>query len=1075
MELTNKQSRLYQSNHLENLLTALCAVLAEPVSSVLAPEVIVVQNPGMARWLSQQIALRTGICANLAFPLPAAFIWRVFEQTLGGLPDLREFSREVLPWRILDELEGLTELPTMQEIKAYLRDDRDGGKRFALAGRIADLFDQYLVYRPEMVLAWEKGREQHWQARLWRQLTDGGGKHRAGVLERFFQAADKGELRTDSLPERVCIFGINSLAPAYLEVISRISRHIDTRIFHFSPCRQAWDDIMPERLLALRRQSWRRRGVADVSRYYSIGNPLLASMGSVGREFFQLLVQMNPAAEEKDLYETPPQDTLLGQIQGDILDLRDRGKGERLLLKPDETSIRFHCCHSPMREVQVLHDRLLDLFAADSSLKPADILVMAPDISRYAPAVAGVFGSASGTLRIPWSIADQPRREEQPVFDGFLGLLALITSRCTAPEVAAVLENPVILARFAIGEADVPQLRAKIMAAGIRWGLDQNQRRQQRTDASAALHTWEAGLDRLLLGRLTGPLAAPWQGIMPCGGTLSDSGDWLGSLADFIRRLQQLRRQTQRPHLPADWAALLLRMISTFLDSGRSQHQDGLLVLRQCLADFAESCRRAGFAQPLSLAVIRRHFEQMLAEPAGGQAFLSGRVTFCNMVPMRSVPFKVIWLLGMNDADFPRSQHPPAFDLMAKKPRPGDRSRRDDDRYLFLEALLSARTCFAVSWVGRDQRDNTPRPPSVVAAELRDYINRSWRHTAERAAASQLTIEHPLQPFSRQCFAGSPAIASYRAEWLPAPAPASAFSHRPLPQPERVSQIDLGQLVRFWKHPVRFFLEQRLGLRTLCAEDLLPESEVFAPDHLQKYLLTEEILKELRSGREESSAPFHRRQASGELPGGQFGHLLYWKMQAEAAELAAKLEPLLRQPAEPAEISLSIDGVRLTGRLTSLHQSGRVTFRPASLKAKDLLQLWIQHLALLLLRPAGIAPRSVHAAKDKTVCFHAVADPQAELARLIHFFQQGCCEPLRFYPETSYAWAKKAQARAAAMEAARRAWHSGYVQGEQEDPAYEIALRGHEPLDEWFEELAAVFRPVLAGMEDWQQQPAWRR
>jgi exodeoxyribonuclease V gamma subunit len=1062
--------RLYQSNRLENLLAALCEVLAEPVGSPLAPEVIVVQNPGMARWLSQQIALRSGICANIEFPLPAGFIWRAFEQTLGSLPDLRDFSREVLPWRILGELDSLLDLSALREISAYLSDDRDGGKRFALAGRIADLFDQYLVYRPDMVLAWEKGREQHWQARLWRRLTDGGdSRHRAGVLERFFQAAERGELRADGLPERVCIFGINALAPAYLEMIGQISRLIDIRVFHFSPCRQAWDDIMPERLIALRRQHWRRRGSSDVSRYYSIGNPLLASMGGLGREFFALLAQMNPIAE-KDLYETPPQDSLLGQIQTDILDLRDRGdlsKGEVLPLSLADRSIRFHSCHSPMREIQVLHDRLLDLFAADQQLKPADILVMAPDISRYAPAVAGVFGSAKGELRIPWSIADQPRREEQPVFAAFLGLLALITSRCTAPEVAAVLENPVILARFRIAEQDVPALRAKIMAAGIRWGLDPQHRRQQRGEASVP-HTWEAGLDRLLLGCLTGPLDAPWQGIMPCGG-LHEGGDWLGSLADFIRRLQQLRRQTQRPHPPADWAALLLRMLNTFLDSGSSQHEEGLLLLRQGIADLAESCRRATFVQPLSLTVVRRHFEQVLAEPAGGQAFLSGRVTFCNMVPMRSVPFKVIWLLGMNDGDFPRSQHPPAFDLMANKPRPGDRSRRDDDRYLFLEALLSARRHFIVSWLGRDQRDNAPRPPSVVAAELRDYITRGWQTKDGKAAAELLTIEHPLQPFSRKCFDGcNPAVASYRVEWLPAAAPLPAFASRPLAaQPEYLRQIDLSQLVRFWRHPVRFFLEQRLGLRLFCTEDMLPESEDFAPNQLQRYQLTEEILKELRGGRAESHAPLHRRQAAGGLPGGQFGHLLYWKLRTEADALAAKLEPLTQEPVEAAELDLLVDGVRLTGRLTSLHRSGRITFRPASLKPKDLLQLWIHHLALLLLRPAGVAPRSVHAAKDKTVSLQAVADPEAELVRLVRLFQQGCCDPLHFYPESSHAWAKREQSRTAAMEAARRAWHSGYIQGEQEDAAYEIGLRGHEPLDGQFEELTAVFRPVLAKMEDY--------
>jgi exodeoxyribonuclease V gamma subunit len=1053
--------RLYQSNRLEKLLAALCVTLAEPAGSPLAPELIVVQNPGMARWLSQQIALRTGICANISFPLPATFIWSLFAKTLGGLPDLREFSREIMLWRILRELDSLLAEPVMAEISSYLRDDRDGGKRFQLAGRIADLFDQYLVYRHEMVLAWEQGREEHWQARLWRRLTEeGGGRHRAEVLERFMQAAENGSLRTDGLPQRVCIFGINSLAPVYLKVLGRISRWIDLRVFHFSPCREAWDDIMPERLIALRRQGWRRRGMEDVSRYYSSGNPLLASLGGLGREFFALLMELNPVAEDEDLYETPPQDTLLGQLQGDILDLRDRGKGEPLPLNPADGSIRFHSCHSPMREVQVLHDRLLDLFKADRTLKPGDILVMAPDISRYAPAIAGVFGSAGENLRIPWSVADQPRREEQPTVDAFLGILSLLSSRCTAPEVAAVLENPVILARFSLSAEEVPLLRTMIPAAGIRWGLDQH-------GGADVLHSWEAGLDRLLLGCATGPLEMPWQGIMPVSGGLSGDSDWLGNLAEFIRRLRRLRRQASRPLPPAHWAALLFRLISRFLDSGSHEHEEGLLLLRQSIADFADNCAKAGFIQPLSLTVLRRHFQQLLAAPAGGQAFLAGRVTFCNMVPMRSVPFKVIWLLGMNDGDFPRSQHPPAFDLMAEHRLPGDRSRRDDDRYLFLEALLSARSCFAVSWAGRSQHDNSVRPLSVAAAELRDYINRGWRTENGKAATELLTVEHPLQPFSRRCFVGEPAVASYRAEWLPASAETPAFASRPLPKPEQwARQIDLSQLVRFWRHPVRFFLEQRLGLRTFCANELLPESETFALNDLDCYLLAEDILRELRNGRADCAAPLHRLLAAGGLPGGRFGHLLHQRLKREAEALAATLEPLVQEPVEPAELSLTIDGVRLTGKLTSLCRCGRVTFRPASLKAKDRLQLWIHHLALLLHQPDGVAPCSVHVAKDKTLNLVEVRDPHTELGKLIHLFQEGCCEPLHFYPETSFAWAEKAQSRTAAMAAARKAWLSGHYQGEQDDPAYQIGLNGREPLDQQFEALAELLHTMMGNSCD---------
>lgn len=1035
--------RLYQSNRLEQLLAALCTVLAEPVARPLLPELVVVQNPGMARWLSQQIALRMGICANITFPLPASFIWSLFAKTLGGLPDLREFSKDTLLWRILAELDTLLTEPAMQEVSGYLHDDRDGSRRWQLAGRIADLFDQYLVYRHDMVLAWEQGKDEHWQALLWRRLTSSGSRHRAEVLERFLTAAKEDSLRTESLPERVCIFGINSLAPAYLEVLSQISRHVDIRVFHFSPCRQAWDDIMPERLIALRRQSWRRRGIEDLSHYYSVGNPLLASLGGLGREFFQLLMGTQPVTEEYNLYELPPQETLLGQIQGDILDLHDRSPAESVPLHPADQSIRFHCCHSPMREIQVLHDRLLDLFAADATLKPGDVLVMAPDLSRYAAAVAGVFGSAEGRLRIPWSLADQSRRDEQPVIEGFLSLLQLVSSRCAAPELAAVLENPVVLARFGLTEADVPDLRARIAAAGIRQGLEQT-----RGAADNGFHSWEAGLDRLLLGCLTGPLAEPWQGIMPVSGGLHEGGDWLGKLAEFIRSLIRLRRQTARPLSPESWTGIFLHLIERFLDSGNSVHEEGLLLLRQTVADVAESCRRALFRQPISLSVMRRHLQQLLAAPAGGQAFLAGRVTFCNMVPMRSVPFKVIWLLGMNDGDFPRSQRPPAFDLMADQRRAGDRCRRDDDRYLFLEALLSARRCFAVSWVGRDLRDNTPRPLSTAAAELRDYINRGWRAT-DGPAADRLTVEHPLQPFSRRCFNGDPATASYREDWLPlADQTPPAFVSRPLPKTEQfLRQIDISQLVRFWRHPVRFFLEQRLGLRTALPDELpLPESEAFVLDQLQRYQLTEEILLDLRDGRE-TLCPLHRWRAAGGLPGGGFGPLLHQQSAEEAAELLGKVEPMLRQPVEPAEVNLHLDGVRLTGRLTSLCRCGRVTFRPANLKAKDRLQLWIHHLALLLLQPEGVEPCSVHVGKDSTMRLEEVRDPKSELAALISHFHEGLNQPLHFYPESSAAWAKGKSPLAD--------WRSSYKhKGEGDDPAYEIGLRGHLPFDQEFEELS---------------------
>lgn len=1063
---------LYQSNRLENLFSLLCKTLARPLPDPLAAEIIVVQNPGMARWLSHTLARKTGIAANLKFPLPASFIWQIFEKTLGELPDLSNFTREVLLWRILVELQQLSSEPAMDEIRAYLKDDPDGLRAFQLANTISDLFDQYLVFRPDILLEWEQStgqapREQdsdglnhRWQARLWRKLIRNHHLHRASLLQDFFEHSSSNHLQTENLPERICIFGINTMAPAYLAVIEQISKYIDIHIFHLSPCRQSWDDILPERLLALKRKSWRDSGLEDVSAYFTSGNPLLASTGMVGREFFSVLSQYNPIVI--DDYQRPPRSSLLTNLQADILDLQDQTTTPGQPFDPADTSIAFHDCHSPMREMQVLHDRLLDLFAADPNLKPADILVMAPDITRYSPYITGVFGAARDKLFIPWSIADRNTSEEDMVTDGFLGLLALSAGRCTTTEVMTLLENPVIGEKFQISKIDITSLRLRISEAGVRWGLDKNQRRARGLEDSN-LHTWEFGLQRLLLGHITGPLESCWQEIMPSATKAGNIGSWLGGLARFIRHLQGLQIQLHNEYTAKAWSEILLQVIDVFFTAERPEYTDAIRRLRETIHDFAAHTRQADYSCPLSITTLRSFFDEQLDVPSGSHPFLAGKVTFCNMVPMRSVPFKVIWLLGMNDTDYPRSQRPPAFDLMAKKPRLGDRNRRDDDRYLFLEALLSARNHFIVSWIGRDQRENTELPPSVLVAELRDYIDRGWQ-TDQTAASELLTTHHPLQPFSRNCFNGNPKTAAYADTWLPTPCSRhkNRFIDTPLPDPE-LQQVELGMLVRFWNHPVRFFMEQRLGLRPGMDDELLPESESFTLDHLEAYKLSMNTLTRLLAGHD--PLPLCRQaQASALLPRGEIGRISCRQILTSVEGILRQMPEHARVPATSIDISLPVAGIQLTGRLDALYSSGRVSFRPAKHKAKDLLQLWIHHLILNLAQPRSIDPLSIHIATDAIITLAPVDDPQKELHTLVKLFQQGLNEPLHFYPESSYALAS-AKKESTGMNKAHNSWYSGYRRGEEEDPAYRIALRGQDPLDEQFRTLAAIFHPILKVME----------
>lgn len=1056
---------LIQSNHLEHLFTRLASVLADPPEDPLAPEVIVVQNAGMARWLSQRIALQTGIAANIRFPLPARFIWQVLAGQLTLPEDQGDFDRQVLRWRIFQMLQGDGLLARFPEPAAYLRDDRDGGKSLQLADKMADLFDQYLVYRPDMLLAWEAGEGGGWQAELWRMLAADRGPHRARLLQLFRDRARAGELRAAGLPRRIFLFGISTLAPVYLEILTTVSTVTDVLLFHLSPCRHYWGDLASSAEMAKRRAGWRQRSATDVSGYYDEGNPLLASLGKAGREFAHLLAGLE--GEEEELYREPAADSLLGLLQRDILELENHAApaAEKVTVAATDRSVQVHVCHSRLREVQVLHDSLLSLFGDDPGLTPRDILVMAPDIEAYAPAVQAVFDSAAENRFIPWSLADRTLRAEEPLIEAFLTLLDLPGSRCSAASLLAFLEQDAVRRRFDLDEEGLATIRRWLREAGIRWALDKEQRRQQGLDMED-LHSWAFGMRRLFLGYFSGGDAPLFKGIAPCGPISSGDGVLLGRLADFLDRLHRAGRLLGSERTPAEWSEGLLGLLADFFAPGDSEEaRQSLQFLRDTICALADDCRAGGVTGSLTPHVLRSWFRQELSVPAGGQAFLSGRVTFCNMVPMRSIPFAVICLLGMNDTDYPRHQNRVSFDMIAADPRPGDRNRRDDDRYLFLESLLSARRVLSLSWIGHDQRDNSFRPPSVVAAELLDYLHRAC--ITEEGKPVSLQVEHPLQPFSSGCFDGATCPASYAVEWYPGGETAAdpVFVPGPLPgTDEAMATVDLRELKRFWAHPVRYFLQQRLGLRLREEDDSLPESEPFYPDGLERYNLAGTVVRD-RLAHADLAMTRARLQASGDLPHGGFAGNAWRDLARLADTLAAPLEPLLTGPREAAEVELGLGDFRLTGWLDGLYAAGCVRYRPVRTKGRDLLALWLDHLVLNCLAPKGFALHSYQVATDGTTCLAPVGDPRGELLRLLTFYRQGLREPLHFFPETSLAWCEAAEEKREGR--ARTVWQGGYQQrGESDDSAYRLALRGREALDPRFRELAAaVYRPLLAARE----------
>jgi exodeoxyribonuclease V gamma subunit len=1080
---------IYTSNRMERLADDLERVVRAPRPAPCTPlsrETIVVQSKGMQRWLSMELASRIGVWANCEFPFPNKVVQDIFAAVLpDSPPEAYCFDPEVMTWKLMGLLQDFIGRPGFGEITGYLADDADGLKRLQLAQRIADTFDKYTVFRPEMVLEWESGHDRQWQAELWRALcADLPQKHRGRLLQEFRAAVGKASL---SHLGRISVIGIPTLPPFHLEVLARVSRQIDVNLFLLNPCREYWGEIVSERELARL-----EKGGKGPEEWYETGNPLLASWGKLGREFFESIIDDCGDCDRRDTFGEIPGDSLLHMVQRDILELYDAGSEPRQVAA-DDVTLQVHSCHSPMREVEILHDTLLALFAEDTTLAPRDVLVMTPEIEKYAPYISAVFGTPSHAAeRIPYSIADRSLKSEGEAARALLAILRMCGGRYGVASVLDVLEHPPVARRFSLTADDLETVRDWLRGANIRWGIDAAQRAGEGLPAFHE-NSWEAGLDRLLLGyAVNGEGRNFFNGILPFDDMEGSAPVVLGRFLSFCRKLFDDTRALARLRGTAEWVDAIRAILDGFiLDGFILADQEGereVLSLVELAGKLGECGSQSGFCGEVGIEVVRYWLEERLGKSERGFGFLTGGVTFCAMLPMRSIPFPVVALIGMDDGAFPRRNRPQGFDLMAQSPRRGDRSARDEDRYLFLEALLSTRKRLHISYLGQNIKDNSEMPPSVLVSELLDYLDKGY--LTEDGTPCGEVLRHPLQPFSPRYFrakakdkgtgtcGASPLgrdekLFSYSEEnykgalaKLKPPCPPPPFICAPLPAWDEGETVTLKALTDFFCSPAKEFLRRRLGIKVEQGVEPLEECEPFALPALVKYKLEQEIVAAVLRG-EELDAPLAVARGRGELPPGECGAAVFDSLSGPAKDFGEKvLEAAAGDPLPPLDVDLKLSGGRIIGRIDSLRSDRLVLYRYTKIKAKDLLRIWINHLALNCAEAEGYPRHSMFLASDSTVNLPPVEESRELLDRLLELYREGMRHPLRFFPETSLEYAKKARDPKKAAKAlfdARGKWHgSDFFPGEGKEQHCRRCFGDDEPLDDLFIETAvAIWEPLL--------------
>ncbi|NUS37433.1 MAG: exodeoxyribonuclease V subunit gamma [Lysobacter sp.] len=1096
---TQPDFRLYHSNALDVLAQLLAHELRTPAPGqpLLAPDVVLVPQVAMRRWLQATLAQAHGIAANLEFLTPGEFVRRALDANVPGAGE--DFDAAALRWRLYAALRdpALLRTTALRPLRAYL-EGGDPLKPWSLAGELAATFEKYQAWRRDWLLAWEAGDASHdAQAVLWRHVA-AGRRHRArridGYLQRF--AGEDGSLPS-GLPARLFAFATLNVSPDVLRVIATQARVGTLHFYLPTPTRAYWGDLqtVAERL---------RAGEDPFAA--AADNPLLQAWGAAGRDFMALLggyEVVHPRGEIAAYAEPAPEDGgvladgLLKRLQRDLFDRRATpGAALRAEVDRHDPTLQVHACHTRLREVQVLHDQLRGLLEDprfDPPLQPRDIAVLAPDIDPYAPYVDAVFGGRAGHADfIPHALADASPLAGEPLAEVFLKLLALPISRFGLHEILDLLASPPLAAANGLDPVALDRLAGWLQAAGARWGLDARHRAAHGAPADDAF-TWRFALDRLLLGHASGDDADI---ALPAGALLAPWPELEGSALEALDVLLRLLRVLERHErlfagaMPqTQWRERLLGLLDAVLpqppDDGAGRR--ALERLRQLVGDFAADAARAGFELPVPPEVMRAHFATVLAEADTRAPLLTGGVSFGRMVPMRLLPFRVICVLGMNDGDYPRRDplaglNRLAAELGTARRRHGDRSLREDDRFLFLQLFASAGDVFYLSYLGADARDGSTREPSVLVTELLEAA--AAQHADAGRARTALVVRHPLQPFAPAAFgsADEPRRFSYRAEWQPAAGQArgtrgaaASWCAAPLQQDADAGSdvLTIAELRRFLRDPAGAFLRERLGLRlpepVEVAEDIEP---LLLPGNgLEKFTLQSVVLAAAIAG--DTHALPARLRARGLLPPGSLALRELDVLLAEAQGYARMFNDWRGDAqATPLPVDLELDGVRLQGHVADVYPRGMARMRMGPPSGPSVIR---DGLDWLVANAAGRRVALVnfhHDGERPTASEQHGLDADAArdaLRALLRLREAGLAEPLPWGAYAGWAW-YSAGAPDKALKAARERWNggqNGWAEGQSD--AFRLVLRGRDLFDDpalrarFAEITGAVFGPLTTG------------
>jgi exodeoxyribonuclease V gamma subunit len=1039
--------RLIRSNRTEDLADALASFVREEPLGPFVKEAIVVQSRGMERWLTLALAERLGIWSNPAFPYPRKLIEELLDDlSEGSAEKAKAYAPSRLKWTIAELLRE----SAPNELEAYLGNPAAPDRVLRLAASVASVFDTYVVYRSQWLARWAEGEGTGWEPELWRRIADRLGPHDlASRIGRALATLQAGPPTATLRLERLHLFSLETLPPLFLKFFEVLSKTVPTVLYALEPSSAYMSDVDPD-------------AVSD-------GHPLVATLGRLSRDFQQLLASVDGADErDGDRFYAPPRDSLLHSLQADILEFRDPPMPDgRSTISPEDRSVSIHACTGTMREVQVLHDLLCSALDEDPELAPEDIVVMTSDIDAYAPAFRAVFGQG-GRHSIPFEVHDRKSRDDAAYYDDFLAVLEVVDSRFSVLDLVRLMDASSLREDFQFTSDERARLTELLSAAGIRWGID-GEHRAQLDFPAEPVHTWRAGLRRLFLGFASMPdTTEVFDGLLPRGAASLADAALVARLARLCGVLFDFHARTRRPLSVRDWVDALGQLVGE-LFTEEEEASPAARTLRAALGSLQDTAHHAGYEDAIELKTLRRELRELVVGETPAVGFLRRGVTLTELVPLRSVPFAVVCLVGMGEESFPRPDVRPSFDRMRAKHQLGDRNKRDEDRHSFLQAILCARDRLIVMYSASANTLRAGANPSPVVWELCETARRYYQHLDGDPLLE--TTSHPLHAFDAGYFDGGELPQSASGRYLEI---ARAIAE-PSVQPGRIElraeaeedsddhALAVGELTGWLWDPMATFVA-----RVLRAN--FGRSELYEPTHALTTLgpLEASIVGNgaLKVGLEAEELRAYL-DAAPEFPDGSWGTLERRRLTNELHAIREATERARRTDEETSElVAVPLEDMTLEGRLDGLCPDRRVLARFTKAGRRAELTTWVEHL---LMQAAGLASSTQLVLRESEtraslVSFTPVTDPRGALQDLVELYRTCQTKPLPLLPRVSRTYADsldgdtdKAIGASSKELKRQREWH----------PHLDYVFGPDDPFDdfEWREEFqraaVRVYGPLL--------------